>query len=194
VIEELIQIAREMRVAQDRGEALGLTSEEVAFYDALETNDSAVAVLGDETLRIIAREVAETVRRNATIDWTVQDSARANLRRLVRRVLNKYGYPPDQQDRVTQTVIEQAQLFVFELVETGEPPSAPEPVAASAPFKVVSLADHRASWIAFPCTPCRPRPVASATRRPPSRRRGSCRTAGRGPTRACSSHRWWGSR
>ena len=83
MIEELIALAKEMRDAQRRGEELGLYDEEIAFYDALETNDSAVAVLGDETLRIIARELADTVRRNATIDWTVKESARANLRRLV---------------------------------------------------------------------------------------------------------------
>lgn len=115
VIEELIALAREMRDAQQRGEELGLSDEEVAFYDALETNDSAVAVLGDETLRLIARELADTVRRNATIDWTVKESARANLRRLVRRILSLHGYPPDKQELATQTVLEQAELLRLEV-------------------------------------------------------------------------------
>jgi len=145
IIEELIELAKEMREADRRGEELGLSSQEVAFYDALETNDSAVQVLGDEALRAIAREVADTVRRNATIDWTVRESARANLRRLVRRVLNKHGYPPDKQEKATQTVLDQAQLFGFELVEEAAelPLSAPEPETPREPFRVVSLADHR---------------------------------------------------
>ncbi len=117
VIEELIELAREMREAQHRGEKLGLTDEELAFYDALETNDSAVSVLGDENLRMIARELTETVRSNATIDWSVKESARANLRRLVRRILRKHGYPPDKSEKATQTVLEQAVLLGFEFAE-----------------------------------------------------------------------------
>ena len=97
VIEELIQLARDMREANARGEALGLTEDELAFYDALETNDSAVHVLGDETLRDIARELVETVRNNVKIDWTLRENVRANLRRLVKRILRKHGYPPDKQ-------------------------------------------------------------------------------------------------
>ncbi len=115
VIEELIALARQMREAQQRGEELGLSDEEVAFYDALETNDSAVSVLGDETLRTIARELADIVRRNATIDWTVKESARANLRRLVRRILSLHGYPPDKQEQATLTVLEQAELLGLEV-------------------------------------------------------------------------------
>ena len=111
VIEELIQLAKEMREAERRGEALGLTDEEVAFYDALETNDSAVAVLGDENLRIIARELVETVRRNVTIDWTVKETARASIRVMVRRILRKHGYPPDKQEQATETVLKQAELL-----------------------------------------------------------------------------------
>jgi type I restriction enzyme R subunit len=114
VIEELIELARQMREAQRRGEELGLTDEELAFYDALETNDSAVAILGDETLRTIAQELTETVRRNATIDWTVKETARANLRRMVRRILRKHGYPPDKSEKATQTVLEQAVQLGFE--------------------------------------------------------------------------------
>ena len=111
VIEELIQIAKEMRQASDRGEQLGLNEDELAFYDALETNDSAVQILGDETLRTIAQELVETVRRNVTIDWTLRENVRAQLRVLVRRILRKHGYPPDKQERATLTVLEQAEVL-----------------------------------------------------------------------------------
>ena len=111
VIEELIQLARELREAGARGEELGLSEDELAFYDALETNDSAVQVLGDETLRDIARELVEIVRRNVTIDWTLRENVRANLRRLVRRILRKHGYPPDKQEKATRTVLEQAEAL-----------------------------------------------------------------------------------
>jgi type I restriction enzyme R subunit len=111
VIEELIALAREMREANARGEALGLSDDEIAFYDALETNDSAVKVLGDETLRAIARELVETVRNNVTIDWTLRENVRAQLRVLVKRILRKHGYPPDKQEKATQTVLEQAELL-----------------------------------------------------------------------------------
>ena len=111
VIEELIEIAREMRHAQDRGEALGLSDEELAFYDALEANDSAVKVLGDETLKTIAMELVDSVRRNVTIDWTLKESVRAKLRLGVKRILRKHGYPPDKQEKATQTVLEQAEAL-----------------------------------------------------------------------------------
>ena len=111
VIEELIRLAREMREAGARGEQLGLTEDELAFYDALETNDSAVKVLGDETLRGIARELVETVRNNVTIDWTLRENVRAQLRVLVKRILRRHGYPPDKQEKATQTVLEQAALL-----------------------------------------------------------------------------------
>jgi len=111
VIEELIALAKEMREANRRGEDLGLTEDEIAFYDALEVNDSAVKVLGDETLKAIARELVETVQRNATIDWTVKESIRAKMRVMVKRLLRKYGYPPDKQEKATQTIIEQAELI-----------------------------------------------------------------------------------
>ena len=111
VIEELIELAKEMREDFARGEELGLNEDELAFYDALETNDSAVKVLGDETLRTIAQELVETVRRNATIDWTVRESVRAGMRNAVRRVLRKYKYPPDKQEKAIETVIEQAELL-----------------------------------------------------------------------------------
>ncbi len=111
VIEELIELAKDMRQANARGEELGLSEDELAFYDALETNDSAVQVLGDETLRTIARELVDTVRRNVTIDWTLRENVRAQLRVLVRRILRKHGYPPDKQEKATQTVLEQAEVL-----------------------------------------------------------------------------------
>ena len=111
VIEELIELAKEVRDANARGEHLGLSEDELAFYDALETNDSAVQVLGDETLHAIARELVETVRRNVTIDWTLRENVRAQLRVLVRRILRKHGYPPDKQEKATQTVLEQAEVL-----------------------------------------------------------------------------------
>ena len=111
VIEELIQLAREVREADARGEALGLSEDELAFYDALETNDSAVQLLGDETLREIACELVETVRNNVRIDWTIRENVRANLRRLVKRILRKHGYPPDKQEKATKTVLEQAEVL-----------------------------------------------------------------------------------
>ena len=111
VIEELIGLAKDMRQANERGERLGLSEDELAFYDALETNDSAVQVLGDETLRDIARELVNTVRRNVTIDWTLRENVRAHLRVLVRRILRKHGYPPDKQEKATQTVLEQAEVL-----------------------------------------------------------------------------------
>ena len=114
VIEELIQLAKDMREASARGDALGLSEDELAFYDALETNDSAVKVLGDDTLRAIARELVETVRKNVTIDWTLRENVRAQLRVLVKRILRKHGYPPDKQEKATQTVLEQAALLSVE--------------------------------------------------------------------------------
>jgi type I restriction enzyme, R subunit len=111
VIEELIELARDMRVAADRGISVGLTEDELAFYDALETNDSAVKVLGDETLRDIARELVETVRSNVTIDWMLRENVRAHLRVLVKRVLRRHGYPPDKRETATRTVLEQAAVL-----------------------------------------------------------------------------------
>ena len=111
VIEELIELAREMREASSRGEKLGMTEDELAFYDALETNDSAVQVLGDETLRAIAQDLVQTVRSNVTIDWTLRENVRAQLRVLVRRILRRHGYPPDKQEKATITVLEQAELL-----------------------------------------------------------------------------------
>ena len=120
VIEELIELARTMREANLRGEQLGLTEDELAFYDALETNDSAVQILGDETLCTIASELVETVRNNVTIDWTLRESVRASLRRYVRRVLRRHGYPPDKQEQATLTVLEQAEVLSEGWVTQGK--------------------------------------------------------------------------
>jgi type I restriction enzyme R subunit len=111
VIEELIALAKQMNAASARGEALHLTDDELAFYDALETNDSAVKVLGEPTLVAIARELVETVKRSVTIDWTVRENVRAQLRVIVKRILRKHGYPPDKQEKATQTVLEQAEVL-----------------------------------------------------------------------------------
>jgi type I restriction enzyme R subunit len=115
VILELIELAREMREADQRGEKLGLSNDELAFYDALAENQSAVDVLGDEQLRVIAAELVLTVRKNRTIDWTVKESVKARLRVLVRRALRKYGYPPDLQEAAVQTVLHQAELFADDM-------------------------------------------------------------------------------
>ena len=111
IIQQLIDLAKEVKAADKRGEELNLSTDELAFYDALEVNDSAVKVLGDEQLRFIAREIAEKIRSNATIDWTIRESARAKLMVLVRRTLTKYGYPPDMQQKAIDTVLKQAELL-----------------------------------------------------------------------------------
>ncbi len=111
VIEELIQLARDLREATARGEELGLSEDELAFYDALGASDSAVRVLGDGKLRDIARELVETVRGNLAIDWTLRENVRARLRLLVKRVLRKHGYPPDKEEKATRTVLEQAEAL-----------------------------------------------------------------------------------
>jgi type I restriction enzyme R subunit len=114
VIAELIELAKQMREGQKRGADLGLSDDEVAFYDALEVNDSAVKVLGEPTLKDIARELVAHVRKSVTIDWTLRESAQAQIRVIVRRILRKYGYPPDKQEKATQTVLEQAKLLCAE--------------------------------------------------------------------------------
>jgi type I restriction enzyme R subunit len=111
VIEELIALAKDMREAAKRGEALGLTDDEVAFYDALEVNDSAVAVLGDQALRLIAQELVKSVKNSVTIDWTVRENVRAQMRVIIKRILRKFGYPPDKQARATELVLEQAEVL-----------------------------------------------------------------------------------
>ncbi|NYB52067.1 MAG: type I restriction endonuclease subunit R [Methanobacteriaceae archaeon] len=108
VIEELIELARKMREAQSRGEDLGLTEYELAFYDALGVNDSAVQVLGDEVLREIAMELVKTIKNNITIDWTLRASVQAKMRVAVKKILRQYGYPPDKEKLAVKTVLEQA--------------------------------------------------------------------------------------
>ncbi len=117
VIEELIALAKDLREANQRGEKLGLTDDEVAFYDALEVNDSAVVVLGDETLRLIAQELVKAVRNSITIDWTVRENVRAQMRVIIKRILRKYGYPPDKQAHATELVLEQAEVLCKDWTE-----------------------------------------------------------------------------
>ena len=117
IIQELIDIAKEIKATDQRAVALGMSDDEMAFYDALEVNDSAVQVLGDEQLRMIAREIAEKVRANTTIDWTTRGSARAKLMVVVKRTLNKYGYPPNKQQQAIDTVLKQAELTASFLLE-----------------------------------------------------------------------------
>jgi len=116
VIEELIAIAKEMRDAQRRGEKLGLSEDETAFYDALAANESAVEVLGDETLKKIAQELVDRVRKSVTVDWSKRENARAQLRVLVKRILRKYGYPPDKQEQATELVLEQTEVLCSDWV------------------------------------------------------------------------------
>ena len=111
VIEELIALAKQMQEAQRRGEQLGLSEDEAAFYDALAANESAVEVLGDETLKQIAQELVERVRKSVTVDWSKRENARAQLRVLVKRILRKYGYPPDKQEQATELVLEQTEVL-----------------------------------------------------------------------------------
>jgi type I restriction enzyme R subunit len=116
----LIPLAKEIKAADKRGEVLNLDVRELAFYDALEVNDSAVKILGDETLRAIARELLESVRNSTTIDWTIKESVQATLRRNIRRVLKKHGYPPDLQEKAVETVLKQAKLLAEDLTKGKE--------------------------------------------------------------------------
>ena len=111
VLQTLIDLAKEIRAEQARGEAEGLTTEEIAFYDALADNESAVDIMGNDNLKVIAGELVNSLRANATVDWSHRESARARMRVLVKRILRKYGYPPDLQDAAVQTVIQQAELL-----------------------------------------------------------------------------------
>ncbi|WP_272975958.1 type I restriction endonuclease subunit R [Deinococcus geothermalis] len=111
VLQELIHLAKDIRAARQRGEESGLSDEEIAFYDALAENESAVQVMGDEKLRVIAHELLVNLRENVSVDWAHRESARARLRVLVKRILRKYGYPPDLQDAAVQTVLQQAEAL-----------------------------------------------------------------------------------
>ncbi len=118
VIEELIKLAKELDAAGKRGENLGLTYDEVAFYDALVANQSAAEAMGDDKLKVIAAELITQVRKSATIDWTLRESSRAKIRVLVKRILNKYGYPPDLQEEAVKTVLMQAELLCADWATT----------------------------------------------------------------------------
>jgi len=111
VIEELIELARKLRDEKNRGKKLNMSDDEIAFYDALEVNDSAVKVLGDEILRKIALELTEMIRNSVTIDWTQRESVQAGIRLKVKKILRKYGYPPDKEKKATETVLKQAELI-----------------------------------------------------------------------------------
>jgi type I restriction enzyme R subunit len=114
VLEELIQLAKDMRAAHERGEDTGLSDEEIAFYDALAENDSARDVMGEPKLRVIAHELVTSIKGSVTVDWMHRDAARARMRVLVKRILRKYGYPPDLQDAAVQTVLQQAEALSAE--------------------------------------------------------------------------------
>ena len=111
VLEELIQLAKDIKAARQRGEETGLSDEEIAFYDALADNESARDLLGEPALRVIAHELMKTIKDNVTVDWAQRDSARANIRRLVKRILRKYGYPPDLQDAAVKNILQQAEAL-----------------------------------------------------------------------------------
>lgn len=115
MIQELIELAKDMKAARARGEEMGLSQEEVAFYMALAENESAVEAMGNEKLRVIAHELLEQLRSNVTVDWHQRESARARMRVLVKRILKKYGYPPDLADEAVQTVLAQAEILLREI-------------------------------------------------------------------------------
>jgi type I restriction enzyme R subunit len=114
IIAQLVELAKQMRDAHQRGDALGLASDEVAFYDAIVQNDAAVLELGDETLKKIARDLVKAVRSSASIDWNLKDSVRAEMRAKIKRLLTRYDYPPDKEEKAIQLVLEQAELFAAE--------------------------------------------------------------------------------
>jgi type I restriction enzyme R subunit len=116
VLQELIQLAKDIRVARQRGEESGLSDEEIAFYDALAENESAVQMMGDDKLKVIAHELMVGLKGNVSVDWAHRDSARARMRVLVKRILRKYGYPPDLQDAAVQTALQQAEALSAEWI------------------------------------------------------------------------------
>ena len=117
VIEELIKLAKEMDAATRRGEDLGLTDDEIAFFDALAANESAAMAMGDDKLKVIAAELITMVRKSVTIGWTLRESARAKIRVIVKRILNKDGYPPDLQAEAVKTMLAQAELLCADWAE-----------------------------------------------------------------------------
>jgi len=112
MIQELIDLAKELSASVQRGEDLGMSNEELAFYDALSQNDSAVEAMGNDELRVIAHELVEQLQKNVTVDWHLKESARAKLRVLVRRILKKFGYPPDLAPMAINTVLSQAETLL----------------------------------------------------------------------------------
>jgi type I restriction enzyme, R subunit len=119
ILAELLKLAKEMRDAYKRGEKLKLTDDEIAFYDALEVNDSAVKILGDETLQQIARELILSIKQNVTTDWSIRENVRAKMRLAVKKILRKYGYPPDKQEKATHTILEQAEEIAKDWTESN---------------------------------------------------------------------------
>ena len=111
IIDQLIQLAKDMQAANHRGEDLGLAEDEICFYDALAKNESAVKAMGNDELKVIAAELVTSVRKSVTIDWTVREATRAKIRTMVRRILKKHGYPPDLQEEATKLVLEQAEAL-----------------------------------------------------------------------------------
>lgn len=111
VIEELLALAKKISDADKRGEGLGLSEEEIAFYDALADNESALEILGNETLRLMAAELVRIIRQNAGVDWTLRKNIQAKIKVSVKRLLKKYGYPPDKQKLATENILKQAELL-----------------------------------------------------------------------------------
>jgi len=118
VLQELIELAKDIRNARQRGEEEGLSKEEIAFYDALAENESAVQIMGNDQLKVIAHELLNSLRSNVTVDWAHRESARAKLRTTVKRILRKYGYPPDLQAAAVQNVLRQAEVLSFHWVQS----------------------------------------------------------------------------
>lgn len=116
VLEELVKLAKDIRAARERSVESALSDDEIAFYDALADNQSACDLMGEPALRVIAHELVQDIRKNVTVDWTHRESARADIRRRVKRILRKYGYPPDLQETAVQNVLQQAEALSAELV------------------------------------------------------------------------------
>jgi len=112
VLQELVDLAKDIRESRNRGEEEGLSADEIAFYDALAQNESAVDVMGNDSLKIIAHELLEGLKANSTVDWSRRESARARMRVLVKRILRRHGYPPDLQDEAIQTVLRHAEALL----------------------------------------------------------------------------------
>ena len=147
VIEQLLELAAKMRKSYKRNEDLGLTEDEIAFYDALGVSDSAVKVLGDETLKTIAKELADAIRKNITIDWTKKESVQAKMRLMVKRILKEHGYPPDKQENATNTVLEQAKVLCADWSEKAESLEANEPLSADSLLRYDSISRANPSSI-----------------------------------------------